>query len=1341
MLALGRWVATGEAGFVLVATAAFLIELLSRPGSRRPLALLPALVGLGLVIAALAVEGRSRAIAERWTEIWSAREAVLTQRLDERLDRLTARGRAAAVTLASATADGAPPVEVLARLRRGSGFDAVAVYDSGGRLRVWDGVHRGRVPTRVVLGGTGIHYGEYALARYLYVTEATPEGSAVILARLLDSDFPPEVRHELGDLASEIERDYPGASLEVTEPRRADEGGGRRFAYPSDARALFSIRIEGVSVTDRLRRLAEGVRRAGSAAVILLWILLVVTPAGDSPRRGWAAASGIGMAFLLPLDGVPGVRALSAPADALLLGAPLGRYLLIVGALLVIAPVFIRRLRRRRWPRGAGVVVVAIGVPLVTLAASRSVAESFLASPLPAWTAFTLLLALAIGGIVRLGTVLEEDGRDARTGEGSFDHGVGGAWIAGAIALALFAGAATLLASGRPGVPVAATLAVAAAPLAWRRVADGSVRRETYAWILAIVTGSAVALPVAWGERIEARRAVAEDEVARLGVAEDPYLGFLLRGVAEIADSIDTRGARPVELLYQTWRNSGLDAARYPIHLTLWLPSGVAREDLRIGELSPERPTAAREAFERARGASFVRIDRMSRPDAHYVLTVPLREGRVLTGVVPPVRELGRATLLGPLFESLDRRPSSPLLLIPLDEGEVVEDAESDGLTWVRTGEGWAGEKTVAYPEGLHHAHYTVLLPPIPVTLARGMLLTMVHLAIGLLLVTAGVLLFGSARTELRGASGRITVHLGTFQLRITLALFAFFAASNLIFGALAHRTIEGASRRAAELLATRAAEEAGQVYDEVAGVVDFLARRVGNEVLEYRDAALREGSIEPLVELGLYEAWIPWAIHREIDRRERSTATQITKAGPWQYVTAYGRLPDGDIVGAPVPLGAGADAVRQAEVRDLLAFAMLLGAVLSFILALAAGRALASPIRALRVASERVGAGNLGVRLPEGRSDEFGALFDAFNRMVRRLRRARRHLVRTTRRTRAIVEESATGVIAVDADGIVSLVNERARDLLGVPVRERSAVGEAAMGEVGAWLDRYLREGPLEAATEIQVDERRIRVRVRRIAGEADAVGAVVNLEDVTDELRTERVLAWGEMARQVAHEVKNPLTPIRLSAQHVQRAWRDRREDFSEILERNVEAMLREIDRLAGIASSFSRLAAPIEAGAPLEAVELSPVIDEVLALYRTGRGRITFRSELPPDLPPVLARRSEVKEVIVNLLENARAATTERGTVRITATTDEGGLALAVRDEGMGIEESLLGRVFEPHFSTHSTGTGLGLAIVRRLVESWSGEVSLESRVGEGTAVTVRFTLHAGGEGGPPSGGSAS
>jgi signal transduction histidine kinase len=212
--------------------------------------------------------------------------------------------------------------------------------------------------------------------------------------------------------------------------------------------------------------------------------------------------------------------------------------------------------------------------------------------------------------------------------------------------------------------------------------------------------------------------------------------------------------------------------------------------------------------------------------------------------------------------------------------------------------------------------------------------------------------------------------------------------------------------------------------------------------------------------------------------------------------------------------------------------------------------------------------------------------------------------------------------------------------------------------------------------------------------------------------------------MARQVAHEIKNPLTPIRLGIQHLQRVrGKGQSAGFEATLKETSERILAEIDRLDGIARAFSRFGTPPpESGAeqtPLEPVDLAATAREVVQLYHLGSAtkfEVRVSNGVPP--PPALARKDEVKEVLVNLLENARNADAKRVTVQIAAS----GRQLVVIDDGRGIPPEALPRVFEPTFSTTSSGAGLGLAIARRLVESWGGAITLESDPGKGTRVTL-------------------
>ncbi|MEZ4457787.1 MAG: ATP-binding protein [Gemmatimonadales bacterium] len=215
----------------------------------------------------------------------------------------------------------------------------------------------------------------------------------------------------------------------------------------------------------------------------------------------------------------------------------------------------------------------------------------------------------------------------------------------------------------------------------------------------------------------------------------------------------------------------------------------------------------------------------------------------------------------------------------------------------------------------------------------------------------------------------------------------------------------------------------------------------------------------------------------------------------------------------------------------------------------------------------------------------------------------------------------------------------------------------------------------------------------------------------------RAARVLAWGEMANQIAHEIKNPLTPMRLGIQHLQRVHRDGR-PLGGTLEDTSRRILGEIDRLDTIARAFSRFAVPAEGRPAPEPTSLGEVAREVVALYGLApeaKGGVEL--DLVREVP-VLAHRDEVKETIVNLLENSRNADATRIVVRID------GPVLEVIDDGCGISPEELDRIFEPRFSTTTSGSGLGLAIVKRLVEGWGATISVASEVGRGTTLTIRF-----------------
>jgi two-component system nitrogen regulation sensor histidine kinase NtrY len=351
----------------------------------------------------------------------------------------------------------------------------------------------------------------------------------------------------------------------------------------------------------------------------------------------------------------------------------------------------------------------------------------------------------------------------------------------------------------------------------------------------------------------------------------------------------------------------------------------------------------------------------------------------------------------------------------------------------------------------------------------------------------------------------------------------------------------------------------------------------------------------------------------------------------------------------------------------------------------------------------------------------EFLPVFSAFRAMARDLGESRAALVEAQRRTDAVLRTVASGVIAVDELGRVILANPQAESLLSHVPAAGESISRVGSAAVAARVTAFLRSGQESDGFEIERAGRTLRGQLTCL----DRGGAVLTLDDVTELARAQRVLAWGEMARQVAHEIKNPLTPIRLGVQHLRRAFG--RPEFEQVLEQNVSRILTEIDRLDEIARAFSRYGSAPEEGPPPIPMDVAAIVSDVVALETLGEGNMRWECDVSGPVPPALGRPDELREVLLNLFENARHAGARNVDAHVSLATHGDGndrVRIDVVDDGSGIAEDVLPKIFEPHFSTRTSGSGLGLAITRRLVEGWGGEVSIESSSGKGTTVRVEL-----------------
>jgi two-component system, NtrC family, nitrogen regulation sensor histidine kinase NtrY len=405
-------------------------------------------------------------------------------------------------------------------------------------------------------------------------------------------------------------------------------------------------------------------------------------------------------------------------------------------------------------------------------------------------------------------------------------------------------------------------------------------------------------------------------------------------------------------------------------------------------------------------------------------------------------------------------------------------------------------------------------------------------------------------------------------------------------------------------------------------------------------------------------------------------------------------------------------------------------------------------PVQRLATAAREIEAGHLDYRvdLETVSDDEFGSLVEAFNSMASEVGKSRRRLERSTidlerkhveveRRRRyieTILERIATGVVSIDGVGRVSTLNRAAMRLLGL---DASAVGQLAsdvFGRVdlqpfGALL-RAATHGKTEpSAQEIAVtrDDREFQLAAVATAlrGEGSE-GMVLVLDDVTPLIRAQKVAAWREVARRLAHEIKNPLTPIQLCAERLRRHFSSAPSPARELVEECTSTIVGEVDSLKALVDEFSQFARmPAPRAAP---ADLHALLNDALALYQGLLGEVRFERRFAEDLPKVRVDSEQIRRVIINLVDNAIEAMNRSGAITIETQHDAaaGMVRLIVADNGPGISPDEREKLFMPYYSTKRRGSGLGLAIVRRIVAEHGGTIEAGENQPRGTKFTIEL-----------------
>jgi two-component system nitrogen regulation sensor histidine kinase NtrY len=413
--------------------------------------------------------------------------------------------------------------------------------------------------------------------------------------------------------------------------------------------------------------------------------------------------------------------------------------------------------------------------------------------------------------------------------------------------------------------------------------------------------------------------------------------------------------------------------------------------------------------------------------------------------------------------------------------------------------------------------------------------------------------------------------------------------------------------------------------------------------------------------------------------------------------------------------------------------------------------RGITVAIEKLAEATRAVSEGDLDHRVDVQADGEVGILVDAFNNMTQQLKankkeieeasldlqRSSAEIDRRRRYMEAMLENIGTGVVSVNRRGRVTILNEAASELLGIRPEDAldrpfNDVFRAQHLEPVRRLLSAMREAGRKSVTEqvdILIDGRLLTLRASLAllqGADGNHLGAVVVFDDMSALIRAQKVAAWREVAQGIAHEIKNPLTPIQLSTQRMRRKFEQDAVDFPEVFEIATDTIIQQVEGLMELVNEFSRFARLPEPR--LRICQLNSLLDQVANLYRGRSGGVSVHKEIHEDLPPVMADPDQIQRVMINLLENAFDSMENGGAVRLRALADpeKSQLIIEVADEGKGIPEENKGHVFSPYFSTKYQGSGLGLAICHRIIDDHNGTITLKDNQPRGSVFRIVFPL---------------
>jgi len=426
-----------------------------------------------------------------------------------------------------------------------------------------------------------------------------------------------------------------------------------------------------------------------------------------------------------------------------------------------------------------------------------------------------------------------------------------------------------------------------------------------------------------------------------------------------------------------------------------------------------------------------------------------------------------------------------------------------------------------------------------------------------------------------------------------------------------------------------------------------------------------------------------------------------------------------------------------------ILAFFTLIVVFMSLWVALRIAKGITDPIQSLAQATEEVASGNLDVHLNLKREDEIGLLINSFNHMVAGLKDGKETLQKAYLKSdrerlwmENILAHINSGVVFLDVHGRIltmnsaacSILNVKTEDVINKNYRELTAriASEELNGLISGIIIKDLKG--IEKDVRVVAGDKRLilRVFVTTLRDKASTpIGLLVVFDDLTDVIKAQKAFAWEEVARRIAHEIKNPLTPIKLSTERMMKKWERKDKDFDQIFQRSTRTIVNEVDSLKRLVDEFSRFGKMPEI--KKMPTNLASIINELLALYKDYKG-FNIKVLLPVDMPLIEIDGEQFKRALINIFDNAFQAMGNSGNIELKAQIDKASnrVSIDVADDGPGMKGEDKDKIFLPYFSTKKDGTGLGLAIANKIVTEHRGYIRVRDNNPKGTIFTIDLPI---------------